>query len=198
MIENQKKFPLEKEASMHVTRIPRQLTTLSGGALVAAVLGGGAWAWASSQVVTASSVDTWVRTHANTNLSPTGAVPTTILTVQLPRSSSAPSRYVLTASGDIVNFGPSDYIRCGITIGGVEPSVPAAMVGDGSQAGAQGPGTFVMPITATDAVTLPAGTGVVNAILECHHDHTNGAAPYIDAGFAMWVHKTGSLTIGSE
>ena len=168
------------------------------GTVAAAVLGGGGYAWAASGI-SASTIDTFVSTSHNINLSTTGHVVTPILTVTLPTSRSATRNYVLEASGDFVNFGPSDYTRCAIAVNGTETIGVAAMVGDGSQFGAQGPGAYVMPWSLKWAVSLPpTSAGPATADVECAHDNSNGAGPYVDAGASLWVHKTASLSVATE
>jgi len=97
---------------------------LIAGAMVAVgILSGGAYA-------IASVTDTVVTLTNNTSLSPTGGVPTTILSLSLPGSSTGSVHYVLSSYGDLVNFSPSDYTRCAIQVNGNLVAAVATLVGD--------------------------------------------------------------------
>ena len=174
---------------LHPTR--RRVATI-GVAVTAALAAGGAYA--ASTMVTATATDSVVTTTANTNLSTTGGSWTSVITLQLPASSSG-THYVLAAQGDLVNFGPSDYARCQIVVNGVQAAAVATIVGDHSQAGAMGPASFVSPFSLTGGANVPAAGGT--AILRCEHDDTNGSAPYVDPT-SLWAHRTGSLLIATE
>jgi hypothetical protein len=164
---------------------------------VAAVLGGGAYAIAIA-TVTASATDTVVTSTTNTNLSPTGGVPTTILSLTLPGSSTKASSYVLSAYGDLVNFGPSDYTRCAIRVNGSLVAAVAILVGDPSASGNQGPAGLLSPFALAGGITVPAGTTSENATFYCAHDNTNGSTPYVDASASFVAHRTGSLKVATE
>ena len=64
-------------------------------------------------------------TTTNEHLGATGGVLTTIAPLNLP-----PGRFVLHASGDLVNFGPSDFTRCQIFVAGTQVAAVSALVGD--------------------------------------------------------------------
>jgi hypothetical protein len=166
---------------------------LIGALAILAPIAGTAYATATS--VTTTSTDTVVSLTSNTNLSPTGGVQTPVLTLTFPRSSSG-TRYVLAAEGDFVNFGPSDYTRCVLVVSGQPVAGIAAMVGDPSMAGAQGPAGYVVPFSLYAGVKVPAAGGT--GVLECNHDHSNGATPYVDGSASLWAHKTGSLKTATE
>jgi hypothetical protein len=120
---------------------------------------------------------------------------TPILTLTFPASSSA-THYVLAAQGDIVNFGASDYTRCNLPVNGTQIGAVSTIVGNPTASGAQGPAAFQSPFSLTGAVNVPAtgGTGV----LQCWHDHTNGATPYVDGDASVWAHRTASLKTATE
>lgn len=131
---------------------------------------------------------------SNTNLSTTGGVPTSIITLSLPTSSNG-THYVLAAQGDLVNFGPSDYTRCSLVVNGTQVAAVSTMVGDPAASGAQGPAAFLSPFSLAGGVNVPATGGT--AALRCSHDNTNGATPYVDSGASLWAHQTQSLKIES-
>jgi hypothetical protein len=161
---------------------------------ITAPIAGTAYATATSAVTTSSS-DTVVSLRSNTNLSKAGTVQTRILTVKFPAWATG-TRYVLAAAGDLVNFGPSDYVRCGLVVNGRTVAGVAAMVGDRRLAGSRGPGGYVVPFSLYAGANIPAGGGT--GALKCNHDTANGATPYVDAGATLWAHRTGSLKIGTE
>jgi hypothetical protein len=43
-----------------------------------------------------------------------------------------------------------------------------------------------------------ATTGVVTAALQCEHDNSNGANPYVDPDATFWAHNTNSLQLTTE
>jgi hypothetical protein len=161
--------------------------------VIAAALTAGA-AYAASQIVTATKTDTVVTSSSNTNLPTTGGSWATVITLQLPASSSG-THYVFAAQGDLVNFGPSDYTRCQVVVDGTQAAAVATIVGSPSQPGTMGPAPFVSPYSLTGGANVPASGG--SAILRCEHDDSNGSAPYVDPS-SLWAHKTGSLLIGTE
>ena len=142
-----------------------------------------------------SGSDTVMTLSANKNLSNTGGVFTSIITVQLPETSNG-TQYVLAAQGNLVNFGPSDYTRCQILVNGTQIAAVSTMVGSPRASGNQGPASYLSPFSLTGG-TKVAGSGGT-ATLRCWHDTTNGATPYVDANTSIWVHQTGSLTTGTE
>ena len=166
--------------------------TIVGIAVTATLLSGGIAYAATSSTPTASTTDTIVTTTLNEGLSATGGVPTTIATLNLP-----PGAYVLHASGDVVNFGPSDYTRCQIVVGSTQAATVATLVGNPAKPGALEPAGdlsgFALVGGAVNTTTSP-----VQAILRCSHDHTNGATPYVDSGASLWAHKTNGLKLATE
>lgn len=177
---------------MHHLRLTPSRLVLA--AVAATALIGGA-AYAASTTMTASKTDNLVSSTANTNISTTGGVWTPILTMQLPTSTSH-TQWVLSASGDIVNFGPSDYTRCQIVVNGIQIAAESTIVGDPNQSGAEGPAPFVSPFSLTGGADAPKSGGIVH--LNCEHDHSNGAGPYVDAGVALLAHQTTSLSLATE
>ncbi len=131
---------------------------------------------------------------SNTNLSTTGGPVTPVVEVKLPVSASG-THFVLSAQGDLVNFGPSDYTRCSLVVKGTQVATVSTIVGDPSASGAQGPAAFVSPFSLTGGVNVPAAGAT--AVLECSHDDTNGATPSVDVGASVWAHQTQSLKIES-
>lgn len=164
-------------------------------AMSAAVIGGSAYA-ATSSTVSASATDTVVTlASANRSLSVTGGEMTPVLMLRLPDTHKA-SHYVLAAQGDLVNFGPSDYTRCNIVVNDHQVAAVSTIVGDPSAPGTEGPAAFVSPFALTGGVTVPK-TGAT-AVLQCWHDNTFGATPYVDTNASLWAHRTASLHLGTE
>ena len=164
---------------------------IAGTTFAAAILSGGAYA-------IASAIDTVVTSTANTNLSTTGGVPTTILSLTLPGSSTNSVSYVLSSYGDLVNFGQSDYTRCAIRVNGNLTAAVATLVGDPSTSGNEGPAGFLSTFALAGGVTIHAGTASESAILECAHDNTNGATPYVDQSASLVAHRAASLKVITE
>ncbi len=167
-------------------------TAIASIVVTAALLSGGIAYAATSSTPTASTTDTIVTTISNKSLSPTGGVGTTIATLNLP-----PGAFVLHASGDLVNFGPSDYTRCGIFVAGTVVASVSTLVGNPSASGNQGPAGFLSPFALVGGAVNPTTT-TVSAALRCSHDHTNGATPYVDSSASLWAHKTSGLKLATE
>jgi hypothetical protein len=166
-------------------------TALAAVTATAALLTAGAAYAATTGTPVASKNDTIVTTTANDHLSATGGVPTTIIRVSLP-----PGAYVLHASGDLVNFSPSDFTRCQITVAGTQVAAVSALVGNPGLAGAKGPAGLLSPFALIGGAFNATGTNVT-AVLQCSHD-TTGPTPYVDAGASMWAHKTSGLKLRTE
>jgi uncharacterized repeat protein (TIGR01451 family) len=126
-------------------------------------------------------------TTVNKNLSTSGATNVTIVSVSVPAGS-----WVLSAEGDFVNFGPSDYARCQL-FAGVNPTPGGGItttVGDPNLPGAQGPAAYVQAFAEIAAVTSATG---FTASLQCSHDHDTpppNGPPYVDAGATLWAHRS--------
>ena len=118
-----------------------------------------------------------------------------MLTVSFPSTDRA-THYVLTANGDVVNFGPSDYTRCDLTVNGTEVAAVSTIVGSPSGTGTNGPAAYVSPVAITGAATIPAAGG--RATMQCWHDASNGSTPYVDTGASLWAHRTSSLKVATE
>jgi hypothetical protein len=161
------------------------------GLVTAAASFGAASAHASAPAITVSHTDT-VASHASggITLSPTGGQKTPIVSMSLPQGS-----YVLSASGDVVNFGPSDFTRCDIMVKGIEVGANSTIVGDPSQSGSVGSASLLSPVLVTGGVSV-ASPGAT-ATLYCWHDNSNGSAPYFDVAGSMWAHRSSSLGTGS-
>lgn len=171
---------------MNIRRIRRAAVAL---AAAGAVVGGAAEAYARTRTVTVSTTDTVIHASATTPLSTTGGVFTTVLTAKLPVGN-----WVLSASGDLVDYGPSDYTRCRITVGGQQVAYVTTIVGDGTSGGS-GPAGIVSPFSLTggDSLAKPA-----TARLQCWHDATRTTSAYVDTDATLYVHKTGSLAVTTE
>jgi hypothetical protein len=96
----------------------------------------------------------------------------------------------------LVNFGPSDYTRCNLVVNGTQVAAVSTIVGDPNASGSQGAAPYLSPFSLTGGANVPAtgGTGA----LQCWHDNSNGATPYVDGGATVWAHKTAGLKIGIE
>jgi len=114
-------------------------------------------------------------TSAKTNLSPNGGVPTTLLTLTIPKGS-----WLMSAKADPVNFGANDYERCGINVGGTIVDMSA------SNAGAD---PFVVNIKSIAAVTTSQSTTVQPF---CQHDF-NITGEYVDPDSWLIVQKVGVI-----
>lgn len=171
-------------------RISRAIVV--GIVVTAAFVSGGAAYAASSSTPTASKTDTIVATSTNVNLSATGGVETTIATLNLP-----PGAFVLHASGDVVNFGPSDFTRCQIVVASTQVAAVSTLVGDPAATGAQGPAGLLSSFALVGGA-VNATTTTELAALRCEHDNTNGSTPYVDGGASLWAHKTSGLKLASE
>jgi hypothetical protein len=167
-------------------------TAVAGIAVTAAVVTGGLAYAASAGTPTATKTDTIATTTKSVHLSATGGILTTIATLNLP-----PGAFVLHASGDLVNFGPSDYTRCQIFAAGTQIAAVASFVGDPSLSGARGPASRISPFALTGGAVNPT-TSTVLAALRCSHDVSLGATPYVDADASLSAHKTSGLKLIKE
>ena len=150
-------------------------TTAVAIVVTAALASGGVAYAATSGTPTASKADTIVTTTTNESLSGTGGVPTTIASLNLP-----PGAFVLHASGDLVNFGPSDYTRCQVFVAGTQVAAVSTLVGNPSASGAQGPAGLLSPFALVGGAVNTTTSNEL-AVLRCSHDHTDGATPYVDS-----------------
>jgi hypothetical protein len=144
----------------------------------------------SSNAITSTTTDVAINTTGNTPLGSTGGAYTSIESFSLPKG-----KWVLHSDATMINFGPSEFVRCGIFAGATDLGTHAAMVGDPSQLDNQGAGALGQTVSGTSAVTLTAASTTIS--LQCEHDTQNGASeqPYIDANANLWAHKATSLVI---
>jgi hypothetical protein len=161
-----------------------------GIAVGAACLIGGT-AYAENTAVNATASDTVVRTASNKDVAPPdGDNRTEILTVALPAG-----QYVLSAYGDLVNFGPSDFTRCQVVVNGAEIASVSTIVGDQGLRN-RGPAGYVSPFSLAGGVKV--GNAGATATLQCWHDSPNGAGPYVDGGATLMAHRTESLKMATQ
>jgi len=170
-------------------KLPR--TAVTAAAVTAALLTAGAAYAATAGTPTATKTDTIVTTTGIKSLSAEGGTRTTIIRINLPRGA-----YVLDASGDLVNFGPSDYTRCQISVAGTQVAAVSTLVGDPAASDAQGAAALVAPFALTGGVIVTRANA--QAILRCSHDDTNGATPYVDSNVSLWAHKTSALKTATQ
>jgi hypothetical protein len=158
--------------------------------MAAAIIGGTASAYAVGSGVTASATDVVITSSGPHNLSANGGVRTTVLTATLPSG-----KWVLSASGNLVDWGPSDYTRCAILVGGTQVAGVSTMVGDPNGVGNWGPSSILSPFSLIGAVALKtSGT----ATIQCWHDSTVSSSGYVDPGATLQLHKTTSLQIATQ
>src|SRR5689334_15858853 len=130
----------------------------------------------SGSYAMAATTDTVVELLNNTPLPSNGATWNTVLSLTLKGSTTQPVKYVLSAYGDLVNFSSAtDFARCRILVNTTQVAFVSTYVGIG--AGSDQLSTFA----SAGGVTVPTGTTSQNALLQCEHDNTNGATPYVDA-----------------
>jgi hypothetical protein len=152
-------------------------------------IAGGTAAYASASHISADATNTIaVHESGGINLSAFGGVRTPIVSVFLHHG-----QYVLSASGDLVSYGPSDYARCDLVVNGTEIASESTVVGDPTQPGNVGPSALLSTVTLTGGVFVHGPGGF--ATLQCWHDNTNGSRPYFDGGGSLWAQRTNSLSI---
>jgi len=71
------------------------------------------------------------------------------------------------------------------------------MVGNPSLSGARGPAALLSPFALVGGTINTTGTTEL-AALQCEHDTSNGASPYVDGDVSFWAHKTSGLTLADE
>ena len=161
----------------------RKTTTLVGAALLTVATASGAVATAAT--VASTTKDVVVSSTSNKSLGTTGGARTVIASAALPAGS-----WVLTLHATLVNFGPSDYGRCGLYQDATAIAGSTATVGDPTQAGSRGPAALVSTLSLAYGVTTAAPTTVS---VQCSHDSTNGSNPYVDASASLVAHKSPAL-----
>ena len=157
---------------------------------IAAATAGGA-AYAATATPSAAATDTIARATSSAVLPATGGSVVTVLSLHLPAG-----KYVLSGSGDLVNWGPSDYSRCKILVGSTQVTAVSTIVGNPTGTGSAGAAPFVSPFALTGGISV--GTAGANAYLQCWHDTTNGSQPFVDANASLYAHKTTSLQLNTE
>jgi hypothetical protein len=129
-----------------------------------------------------------VTNSSNVALSQDGLSPTTVLSTEL-----AAGTYMLSASGDLVNFGASDYGRCEIYVAGVEIANTSTIIGNPSASGDSGPAGILGGVSLSGAVTVGSGGAAVDLV--CSHDDNDvSTVPYFDAGGALLAVRVPSAT----
>jgi hypothetical protein len=164
----------------------RRIGFIASAAAIASLAGGSAYGALST--VSATAADTIAVHGGGTYLSANGGVETPIMSIALPQG-----KFVLSASGNLVNFGPSDYTRCQIVVNGTQVAAMSTAVGDPGQPGSIGPAGSLATVALVGGAVV--GTGGATATLQCEHDYTNGATPMFDNVGSMWAHRTGSLIV---
>jgi hypothetical protein len=125
-----------------------------------------------------SAADVFLRqTSASTNLSADGS-PVTLKQVSIPAGT-----WVVTAKANPVNFGPADYVRCRILVGGVQRDAAATLVGNAAPGPTGETGPSVAEIVLQTAITT---TGSKVFKLDCLHDFPS-AGMYVDPGASILV-----------
>ena len=172
---------------MHINTI--RLAALGAAAL--AVFAGAGAAYAGSQTAPlATANDVLITASGSQSLSLTGGVRTTVLTATLPAG-----KWVVSGSGDLVDFGPSDYTRCSLNVGSTQIAGVSTIVGNPDSAGSQGPSAFLSTFTATGGVSLGSSATLT---LGCWHDNNVSSAGYVDGGAVVHIHKSASLQLVSQ
>jgi hypothetical protein len=162
---------------------------LIASAVAMASLAGGT-AYGALSTVSATAADTIAVHGGGTYLATTGGVETPVISIALPQG-----KFVLSASGNLVNFGPSDYTRCQIVVNGTQVAAMSTVVGDPGQPGSVGPSGSLATVALVGGATV--GSGGATATLQCEHDYTNGAQPYFDNVGSMWAHRSNSLIVSA-
>jgi hypothetical protein len=166
----------------------RRIGLITSAVAMASLVGG--TAYGARSTVSATATDTIAVHGGGTYLSTNGGVETPILSISLPQG-----KFVLSGSGNLVNWGPSDYTRCQIVVNGAQVAAISTVVGDPGQAGSVGSAGSLATVALVGGATV--GTGGATATLQCEHDYTNGAQPYFDNVGSMWAHRTGSLSVSA-
>ena len=127
-----------------------------------------------------SAADVFLRaTTASINLSADGS-PRTIKQVTIPAGT-----WLVTAKANPVNFGPADYVRCRILVGGVQQDAAATLVGNAAPGPTGETGPSVAEIMLQTAITTTASKAFK---LDCLHDFPS-AGMYDDPGASIMIVK---------
>jgi hypothetical protein len=172
------------------------LTTAAGlaltGLLVSFTLAG------SSAAVTATTQDVVRQTNAETHFYPSGGSTFAVYPIYaLPLPSGS---WVVTATLTLVNWGPSDYVRCQIDAMYPSAAIGSATttVGNTTQSGNIGAASTVSTLTVIGAATITGNPAYVE--VACWHDTTRAAGvglPFIDPGATLLAHKSTELDVGT-
>ena len=90
-----------------------------------------------------------------------------------------------------MNFGPADYVRCRILVGGVQRDAAATLVGNAAPGPTGEMGPSVAEIVLQTAITTTASKTFK---LDCQHDFPS-AGMYVDPGASIMIVKA-SGTVG--
>jgi hypothetical protein len=127
-----------------------------------------------------SAADVFLRkTSASINLSSDGS-PVTLKQVSIPAGT-----WVVTAKANPVNFGPADYVRCRILVGGTQRDAAATLVGNAAPGPTGETGPSVAEIVLQTAITTTASKTFK---LDCLHDFPS-AGMYVDPGASILIVK---------
>jgi hypothetical protein len=125
-----------------------------------------------------SAADTYLRTTAaSVNLSSDGS-PVILKQVTIPAGT-----WLVTAKANPVNFGPADYVRCRIVIGGTQRDAAATLVGNAAPGPTGEMGPSVAEIVLQTAITTTSSKAFK---LDCQHDFPS-AGMYVDPGASILV-----------
>lgn len=139
-----------------------------------------AGAFSAAYSAESSAADVFLRkTTASTNLSADGS-PVTLKQVTIPAGT-----WLVTAKANPVNFGPADYVRCRIVIGGVQRDAGATLVGNAAPGPTGEMGPSVAEIVLQTAITTTASKPFK---LDCQHDFPS-AGMYVDPGASIMIVK---------
>ena len=119
-------------------------------------------------------------TSASVNLSSSGAPVTLIKTAFLPAGT-----WLVTAKANPVNFGAADYVRCILSVAGIQQDAAATLVGNAAPGPTGETGPSVAEIVLQTAVTT---TAPHTFALACQHDFAN-AGEYVDPGASLLIVK---------
>jgi hypothetical protein len=135
-------------------------------------------AFSAAYSAESNAADAYLRkTTASINLSSDGS-PVTIKQVSIPAGT-----WVVTAKANPVNFGPADYVRCRLVVGGVQRDAAATLVGNAAPGPTGETGPSVAEIMLQTAITTTASKTFK---LDCLHDFPS-AGMYVDPGASLMI-----------
>jgi streptogramin lyase len=140
-------------------------------------------AGATLSVLKTSAITT--SNSAYVDLSSTGGTLTTVLSSKLKQGT-----YLLNATGNMLNFGSSDFARCYVYVGSQMVDQTATIVGSPTVAGNNGASGWIDGMSLTTKTIVGSSGATVK--LECAHDHTNGSVPAVDIGATLSAFKATS------